>query len=277
MLQPVMSYVPHRTEMQEALFAPPTDRPSTHRQAEGAAFWGEDGFTFADLLDVINPLQHLPVIGDVYRALTGDEASAGARLAGGTLFGGPLGLASSVVGLAVEEATGETPVGHVVAGLFGTGNAPAGTGDDTPVQVASLPPQSDAGDTVIRAIDAPASSPGPAPAPTPPSGNAIAAGAEPSPAQAGLPNLSPEAFNTLISALGATPAPGATMPASAGIPQPQMAGRSAPALPVLNGAVSPAQGGIPAAPDAVRAASMELARLIRDHHTQQAQGLHPVN
>ena len=29
--------------------------------------FGEDGFTFLDVLDIINPLQHLPLIGTVSR------------------------------------------------------------------------------------------------------------------------------------------------------------------------------------------------------------------
>ena len=53
--------------------------------------FGEDGFTFADFVDVINPLQHIPLVSQAYRAITGDEISPGSRLAGATLFGGPVG------------------------------------------------------------------------------------------------------------------------------------------------------------------------------------------
>jgi hypothetical protein len=51
-----------------------------------------DQIGIADLVDVINPLQHLPLIGHVYRELTGDTIKPAARLAGGAAFGGPLGL-----------------------------------------------------------------------------------------------------------------------------------------------------------------------------------------
>src|SRR5258708_13862275 len=34
--------------------------------------WGQKGFQFHDLLDAINPLQHLPVISTVYRWITGN-------------------------------------------------------------------------------------------------------------------------------------------------------------------------------------------------------------
>ncbi len=54
-------------------------------------FWGNDGFDFADILDIINPLQHLPIISKFYRQQTDDEASEGSRLLGGVVFGGLLG------------------------------------------------------------------------------------------------------------------------------------------------------------------------------------------
>lgn len=52
-------------------------------------FFGKDGLTFGDLLDVINPLQHIPMVSSIYRAVTGDEISPGARVAGGALYGAP--------------------------------------------------------------------------------------------------------------------------------------------------------------------------------------------
>lgn len=60
-----------------------------------------------DLIDVINPLQHIPFVSTLYRAMTGDEISAGARLAGGGIFGGIPGLISSAVNVAFEAGTGE--------------------------------------------------------------------------------------------------------------------------------------------------------------------------
>ncbi|MGB6086494.1 MAG: hypothetical protein WBF74_07845, partial [Parvibaculum sp.] len=30
-------------------------------------------FGFSDFLDVINPLQHIPIVSSIYRELTGDE------------------------------------------------------------------------------------------------------------------------------------------------------------------------------------------------------------
>ena len=84
----------------------------------------DHGFGFDDLLDVINPLQHLPLIGTAYRAITGDGIEAPARLAGGALFGGLFGFLGSVATLAFEEITGES-VDQTMLSVFDGGH-----GDD---------------------------------------------------------------------------------------------------------------------------------------------------
>ena len=111
-----------------------------------AAAWGEDGFTFGDLLDLINPLQHLPIISTLYRKFTGDEIAAGPRLLGGGLFGGVLGVASAALGVAVEAATGKDIGEHVLA-LFDGDSEDAGT-----VAIACATPRTG---VVTLAADAP--------------------------------------------------------------------------------------------------------------------------
>lgn len=67
--------------------------------------------SFADLIDVLNPLQHIPGVAELYRTVTGDQISEGARYAGNALYGlalgGPVGLsvmtAYSIAGHAVSE------------------------------------------------------------------------------------------------------------------------------------------------------------------------------
>ncbi len=79
---------------------------------------GEDGeLTFEDFLDVINPLQHIPVISTLYREITGDEISGPARIVGGTLFGGPGGFVSAIANTLFDEATGND-VGESLLALF---------------------------------------------------------------------------------------------------------------------------------------------------------------
>ncbi|NMM45021.1 hypothetical protein HH303_11070 [Rhodospirillaceae bacterium KN72] len=83
-------------------------------------FFGEDGFSLADIVDIVNPLQHLPVISTIYRSLTGDEISTGARLAGDALFGGPVGFAAGLANVVMEDATGSDIGDSVMAALFGS-------------------------------------------------------------------------------------------------------------------------------------------------------------
>lgn len=89
------------------------------KSRENPEFFGEDGLSFGDFLDIVNPLQHLPVIGTIYREITGDEISQGARLAGDTLYGGPLGLAGAIVNNAVEEHSGKDIGENLIAMVTG--------------------------------------------------------------------------------------------------------------------------------------------------------------
>jgi len=91
-------------------------------------FWGEDGFDFFDLLDVVNPLQHIPIVNSAYRAVTGDEISSGASMIGGTLFGGFVGMIGSALNNFSIEDTGEDIATNVAQAMFGK--------DETPVQFA---------------------------------------------------------------------------------------------------------------------------------------------
>src|SRR3546814_18549505 len=60
--------------------------------------------TFSDLLDLVNPLQHIPGVAQVYRAVTGDAIKPAVKIVGGALFGGPIGDIASA-------SSEERPVG----------------------------------------------------------------------------------------------------------------------------------------------------------------------
>lgn len=102
-------------------------------QARADAASSESGGGFIafikTVIDIINPLQHIPVISTMYRHITGDEISPVARIAGGALFGGPVGLAAGVVNAAVESSTGkdvgETMLAMVTGDDKGKGGKPA--------------------------------------------------------------------------------------------------------------------------------------------------------
>lgn len=106
--------------------APPTNA------ASGSAATS-DVPTFHELLSEMNPLQYLPVVGTLYRSLTGDVIPESVRQIGSMvvsgLIGGPIGVAINIATLAAEKATGIDPeaIGHRLLADIGIGNdsAPA--------------------------------------------------------------------------------------------------------------------------------------------------------
>ena len=86
---------------------------------------GGGGF-FHELLSDINPLQYIPVVGSIYRAITGDQGNPTIRFVAslGTSFalGGPVGVAITVG----EKVTGIDPermVMNAARHLFHLGHA----------------------------------------------------------------------------------------------------------------------------------------------------------
>lgn len=103
-----------------------TTTASTATKPEEKSFW-------QDVLDVVNPLQHLPVVGTVYRAITGDKMGDVEKVAGDTLYGGPLGLVSSLADVAFEKITGKS-FEDTAMGWVGLGG-----GDTKTVEAATTP------------------------------------------------------------------------------------------------------------------------------------------
>ena len=83
-------------------------------------FLGPDRrFGLDDFADLINPLQHIPLVNLAYRAVTGDEIYGAARLL--DVGFGPAAGVSTVADLAFESTTGRNMEETAVAALFGTG------------------------------------------------------------------------------------------------------------------------------------------------------------
>jgi len=59
-----------------------------------------------ELRDVINPLQHIPVLSGLYRAVTKDGMSKTANVLGGLLYGGPIGAAAAMAQNVVNKIAG---------------------------------------------------------------------------------------------------------------------------------------------------------------------------
>lgn len=222
--------MPGRDEAEQQANIPDSSRaaalpgPAGTAQAEAVAesdYFGADGLDFSDLLDALNPLQHIPIVGDLYRAVTGDDISAGARLAGSTLFGGPLGFVSAVANMVVAEATGKDLGGNVIAmfeddtgteGSVLTAQATPPTPEDVKLAAVNSDPVPPTGFSGARGpvkplINLTQSATGPqSPYQTP--GTVAGAGSRSQSADAGdgVPTLSPAAFQTLLSSVNIGPA-----------------------------------------------------------------------
>jgi hypothetical protein len=115
-------------------------------------------FTLGDFLDIINPLQHLPVVSTLYRAITGDTIKAPEKIMGDTLYGGPLSGLSAIADTIYQQQTGKS-FGDTVLGWLGFGHhdaAPANvakTSDPAPAQTALASTQAPT-DTNVTALSA---------------------------------------------------------------------------------------------------------------------------
>ncbi len=108
-------------------------------------FLGPDGeFGWDDFVDIINPLQHIPLVNIAYRAITGDEIYGAARMIDFAF--GPLAGVSTAVDLAFRDITGKSMADNAVAAVFGSGEGEAMGSINT----AAATPQQDAASGLIR-------------------------------------------------------------------------------------------------------------------------------
>lgn len=112
---------------QAASLAPSAGKQVASNDKNG--FFGEDGANFRDVLDAVNPLNHIPIVSDMLEGETGHKVSSASKILGGALIGGPIGLFAAVADAVFEAATGKSAVGTMVAAL---------TGDETPTETATM-------------------------------------------------------------------------------------------------------------------------------------------
>ena len=114
---------------------------------------GGAGQSFLAVLNALNPLQYLPVVGTIYRAVTGDTIPEGLRIAGtlavGAAISGPVGLVTGIAAIIAEKATGIDPdkILHRVAVGMGLASDPA-------VQVAAAPTSAEPAASTAQAVPA---------------------------------------------------------------------------------------------------------------------------
>ena len=152
--------------------------------------WAGKGFSFHDILDAINPLQHLPIIATIYRHLTHDTIGNAARVVGDAIYGGPIGLVMSLANVYEVDKTGKDIPDHLLAMVEGSKTKPAAApasgaapspmpATPAPVSIAAAP----AGAGAVQAA-AYAAAAGAVPA-------AMAGSVDPSAALAALPGPTP--------------------------------------------------------------------------------------
>ena len=121
-------------------------RPSPYRNTNPEApdevvLTGGKKSEFSDLFDYVNPLQHLPIVGGVYRAITGKRVEPSAQIVGGLIYGGPIGLASAAFNVMLEGATGRDVGGHVMAAVgIGKSQSDFPTLDNSALAAQNVPP-----------------------------------------------------------------------------------------------------------------------------------------
>lgn len=94
----------------------PAARVDTASTAVAKAESGEKKESFFQhILDVINPLQHLPIIGTIYRAATGERLDPVEKIGGSALYGGLWGAVTAVADVAFEAITGKSVEDTVMA------------------------------------------------------------------------------------------------------------------------------------------------------------------
>lgn len=132
----VLNQIPDRETRREY-----ADKGIKWRVVDSAAsdrlFFGADGkFGWDDVVDLINPLQHIPLINIAYRHFTGDQQTGSAELLGSLPFG-PLSALTAIADLAVRSTTGRDIGENVIALVTGDHDssadslAQAGNGNTT--------------------------------------------------------------------------------------------------------------------------------------------------
>src|ERR1700761_2097455 len=133
----------YNSELHAMVFSPsPATEKVTSTATTDQGGHQDEGF-FHHLLDVVNPLQVLPVIGTIYRAITGEHIGPVEKIAGDTLYGGLWGAVSSVADVAFEGLTGKSAEDTVISWFKGDSSTQVAKVTAPNIQFAQSLPSSD--------------------------------------------------------------------------------------------------------------------------------------
>lgn len=109
---------------------------TTFQKLEALSF-GKDGLEANDGFDTVNILNHVPVVSEFYKNVTGHDISGISKLAGGYLYGGPTGLVFSAL-----ELTTQSLFDNSISGLLANFNYGQLFGSEEAEQVEQQEPAS---------------------------------------------------------------------------------------------------------------------------------------
>ena len=119
------AYARVRDEVEAGERKKPTTPAPPANAAKGFSVWQNGEFGFGDFLDVINPLQHIPIVSTIYRNLSGDQIGMAPRVIGGALWGRIGGFVAGIINSVVEWFTGKDIGDHIYAAIWGKPDANA--------------------------------------------------------------------------------------------------------------------------------------------------------
>ncbi len=106
----------------------------------------KETFGFRDLIDMVNPLQHIPLVNIAYQKIVGDEIKPISKIVGGAVFGGVLGAGSALADVAITAQTGKNIGEHALAFASQT------TAPSQPVKSSTEPPKNDHPEDNLNAV-----------------------------------------------------------------------------------------------------------------------------
>ncbi len=82
--------------------------PMSYEEEQGLSHVAKTNLTFLDIIDAVNPLQHIPLISSIYRNISRDSISDVPKFVGGALYGGPIGLVAALGSYIIEAESTTT-------------------------------------------------------------------------------------------------------------------------------------------------------------------------
>jgi hypothetical protein len=198
---PFMPMIGQPVPAKPASASAPTQTAANSAAASGDSSAAAHKSFLDEMFDIVNPLQHIPIVSTIYAKLTGDKPDPFTQIAGDTLYGGAMGFLGSVANQAFTQIAGKS-VGDMALALFDSGK-------DT--QVATAAPSAtylvQPGQTNVAAADAPQAAPTvPVTAtPAPPASDALMASLKARGVDAGLALRASYAYRQAVNAADTAP------------------------------------------------------------------------